>query len=114
MSKVTKQDEIPVSDGFSNVFEALGFEGSEEMLAKAQLAHTISSIIRHRHLTQKEAAEVLGTTQPKVSALMNGRLSGLSMERLVALVNRLDRDVEIRISKKPRNHDAGRLSVRVA
>ena len=84
------------------------------MLAKAQLAHTISSIIRRRHLTQKEAAEVLGTTQPKVSALMNGRLGGLSMERLVALVNRLDRDVEIRISKKSRKREAGRLSVRVA
>lgn len=52
-----------VSSG--NVFADLGLPDAEEMLAKAELARQISSIVRHRHMTQAEAARVLRTTQPK-------------------------------------------------
>jgi hypothetical protein len=39
---------------------------------------------------------------PKVSALVNYRLEGFSVERLMNFLNALDRDVEIVIRKKPR------------
>jgi hypothetical protein len=48
---------------------------------------------------------------PKVSALVNYRLEGFSVERLMNFLNGLDRDVEIVIRKKPRAKRAARIVV---
>ena len=74
-------DDRTVIEGSGNVFADLGFPDAEELLAKARLASAISDIIKGRHLTQKGAAEVLGTTQPKVSNLVTGSLEGIEMLR---------------------------------
>lgn len=92
--------EVVASSG--NVFTDLGFSNANEMLAKAELARQIASIIAHRHLTQVDAARLLGTTQPKVSDLLRGKLAGFSLERLIRFLNALDRDVRIHVSAKPR------------
>lgn len=103
-----------VEEGTGNVFADLGLADAEELESKAQLAYRIAEIIRGRHLTQGEAADVLGATQPIVSNLMNGRLHGFSLERLVRFLNALDRDVEIVVRRRPRGRDRGRTRVRVS
>ncbi len=103
-----------IEEGSGNVFADLGLADADELESKAQLAHRIGEIIRGRHLTQAEAAEVLGAKQPMVSKLMNGQLHGFSMERLVRFLNALDRDVEIVVRRRPRSRDHGRTRVRVA
>lgn len=95
-----KTPEHTVSGG--NVFADLGLPNAEELQAKAMLANQIASIVTHRHLTQVEAARILGTGQPKVSELLAGRLDGFSIERLIRYLNALDRDVQIVVSPKPR------------
>ncbi len=94
-----------------NVFEDLRLPQSDELLAKAALANQIASIVTHRHLTQAQAAEILGTGQPKVSDLLAGRLSGFSIERLIRFLNALDRDVQIVVSPKPRSRQAATFKV---
>lgn len=105
---------IGVEEGSGNVFADLGLADAEELESKAQLAYRIGEIIRGRHLTQAEAGEVLGATQPMVSKLMNGQLHGFSLERLVRFLNALDRDVEIVVRRRPRTRDRGETKVRVA
>ncbi len=94
-----------------NVFADLEVENPEEMLLKAELARQITTQISQRRLTQVEATGVLGVDQPKVSALMRGRLSGFSVERLLRLLLALGSDVEIRVKSKPESHTPGRLEV---
>lgn len=106
-------DDRTVIEGSGNVFADLGFPDAEELLAKARLASAISDIIKGRHLTQKAAAEVLGTAQPKVSNLINGKLEGFSLERLARFLNSLDRDVEIIVRKRPRSRKRSRIVVTV-
>lgn len=103
-----------VQESSGNVFRDLDLPDSDELVVKAELVRRISEILRGRRLTQKEAARVLGTTQPNVSNLMNGRLTGLSLERLARYLNALDRDVEIVVKRKPRNRRKSRLKVDVA
>ncbi len=43
--------------GITNVYADLGLENADEMLVKAQLASTISEIIKLRKLTQAEAGD---------------------------------------------------------
>ena len=86
--------------GSDNVFADIGIAHPERVLARAQIMSHIAEIIKERGLTQKKAAELLGIPQPKVSCLMNGKLSMFSLEHLFELLNALDRDVEIIIKPK--------------
>jgi predicted XRE-type DNA-binding protein len=97
-----------------NAYRDLGFQDADEMLAKAQIVSEIGRILRAKRLTQTGAAEILGLDQPKVSALLNGHFQGYSQERLLGLLNRMGRDVEIIIRPAKRGQRIGRLSVVLA
>jgi predicted XRE-type DNA-binding protein len=81
-----------------NVFADLGLPDADDLMAKANLALHIRRIIQARKLTQKQAAELLRLDQPKVSAIVNGRLDGFSTERLMRFLNDLGCDVTISVS----------------
>jgi predicted XRE-type DNA-binding protein len=91
-----------VTKGSGNVFRDLGLPDADLLQAKADLVHRISIIIGRRGLTQTEAAEVLGIAQPKISALLHGKLEGFSMDRLVRFLISLDQDVRISVRSKAR------------
>lgn len=89
--------------GSGNVFADMGELRAEEALAKAGLVQKIINIIRSRHLTQVQAAELLGINQPKISTLMLGRISGFSIDRLSRFLMLLGRDVKITIKSRSRS-----------
>ncbi|HAK93988.1 MAG TPA: transcriptional regulator [Planctomycetes bacterium] len=101
----------PVRRSSGNVFADLGLHNAEEALAKAKIASRICDIIAERRLSQTRAASLLGVDQPKVSALMRGRLEGFSSDRLFRFLCALGRDVEIVI--RPKSRAAARGCVRV-
>ena len=108
----TSKDKAPaITRGSGNVFADLGFADAEERQTKLRLAYALNTIMDAQRLTQVAAATRLGLNQPKVSALRNYKLEGFSVERLMTLLNALDRDVEIVIRKKPRSRAAARISV---
>ena len=94
-------EEFRITEGAGNVFADLGLPEAGTRMAKAELAHAISLMIQERGLTQREAAEVLGIDQPKVSAITRGRLADFSLDRLLTLVNRLGMDIEISVTLNP-------------
>lgn len=106
---MSNDSDYTVSSG--NVFADLEIAELEEALVKAELASRISEILEDRHLTPAEAARLLGIDRSKVSALVRGRLTGFSTERLFAFLNVLDRDVEIAISVKPASRERARVRV---
>ena len=93
-----------------NVFADLGIPHPEQYLAKAELAAKILIIVQRRRLTQTAAGELLGISQPKVSALLNGRLDGFSSDRLFRFLNALGCDVKITVSR-PHPRKAGQVRV---
>jgi predicted XRE-type DNA-binding protein len=95
-----------------NVFADLGLPEAEDRLAKAELAREIGAILEGKRLTQTQAARVLGVDQPKISALLRGQLSGLSLGRLIRFLNLLGRDVQIVV--RPKSSRRERASLRVA
>ena len=107
---MNEADEI-ITRGTGNVFADLGYADADERQTKLRLAHAINGVIARRRLTQVAAAKKLGVNQPKVSALVNYKLAGFSVERLITFLTALDQDVEIVIRKKPRSRPTGRVSV---
>lgn len=88
-----------------NVFKDGNIPNPELALRKAELIMKIDQIISERKLTQKEAAKLLGTTQPKLSALLHGKLSSFTFDLLFQYLNRLNQIIEI--STKDRRSDVG-------
>ena len=97
--------------GSGNVFADVGHPRPAEALAKAELARKIGAIIENRGLTQAAAAAVLEVDQPKVSALIRGRLAGFSLDRLVRFLVLLGHDVEIVVKARPRATSQARVLV---
>jgi predicted XRE-type DNA-binding protein len=79
-------------------------------IAQAELARIIRREIRGRTLTQTQAAELLGITQPDVSDLVWGTLGRFSMERLDRFLNALDMEVRIQVRPKPKDKDRAGIS----
>jgi predicted XRE-type DNA-binding protein len=89
------------SPGSGNVFADLGLTDAEDLMTKTNLALHIRGAIERLGLTQAEAAKRLGLDQPKISAIVNGRLDGFSADRLLRFLSALGCDVEIKVSAPP-------------
>ena len=105
------ESEVKMTMGSGNVFADLGFENPEEELAKAKLAAHLWRIISERCLTQAAAGKIMGLDQPKVSALMNGRLANFSSDRLMRFLTALGKDVDIVVRDAPKKRSKGRVRV---
>ncbi|MDP4028421.1 MAG: helix-turn-helix transcriptional regulator [Gallionella sp.] len=100
-----------IERGSANVYADLGLDNAEEMLVKAQLATKIGDIIKRRKLTQVQAAELLGITQPKLSGLLRGQFRGISETKMLECLTRLGRDIEIIVKSAPRSRAEGHVTV---
>ena len=105
---------MKITQGFGNVYADIGVAQSEAMLAKAQLAQRVGSIIAARKLTQREAAEIIGVPQPKLSNILRGQFRGVSEAKLMDCLLRLGNDVQIVVKPARRKASVGLLSVAFA
>lgn len=117
MCEVRKRNKRSMEDNTApvlvsgNIFADLNIPNAEEELEKAQLGSAIRSIVQANGWTQAEAAQQMGTSQPKVSQIIGGKLSGFTADRLLKYVRALECDVEIRITRKPANREHGSVTV---
>ena len=94
--KPKKAPTAKVSSG--NVFHDLGLNEPGERLAKAQLTNLICACIADLKLTPSKLPNSgVRLDQPKVSALLRGKLSGFSLERLFRCLNDLGQDVSVTV-----------------
>ena len=77
-----------------NVFQDLGLPSPNERLAKAKLAYKINRLIADQGMTQKDAADFLGISRSKMTALRNGRLQNFTIDHLVSLFRRMKSDLQ--------------------
>ncbi len=84
---------------------------AEEHLIKAQLVYKISRIMKHRRLTQVEAARIFGVKQPDVSKMLRGDFRQFSAERLLNFLVALGHDVEIVVKPHRGKREPAQLRV---
>jgi predicted XRE-type DNA-binding protein len=97
-----------------NVFGDLGFSPTEaaDLAVKAELTRQILNRIKAMAMTQAQSARRLGISQPDVSRLMNGRLTRHSVDRLLAMLNALNVDIDIVVRVNDRKQRPGIMRVR--
>ena len=85
---------------FESVWDALEDDPvrQENLKLRSALMITISETIKSRGLKQQETADVLRITQPRVSALLKGKIDEFRLDTLVDLAHRLGLHVSINVA----------------
>jgi predicted XRE-type DNA-binding protein len=107
---MTKPTHITKGD----VLGDLGFSRSEDsaLKVKAAIVEALLVEIDRRGFTQRELVDILDEYQPNVSNLMNGRISKISIEKLLHYADRLrmQSSIELRPTRRSRIQRIGRRS----
>ena len=96
-----------VTPAGKSVLEELDLDPA--FIAKSTLAIRIMKTIEELGLTQRQAAERLPITQPRLSMINRGKFDDISQEKLEECLRALGHDVDIRVG--PRHEGMGRLRV---
>jgi len=99
----------PVTYSTESAFHALGLPDADDLMLRAELMRKIGEIVTARGLTQTKAGELMHMDQPRVSALLKGKIGKFSTDRLLKALSDLGQDVELRIT--PARMGKGRLRV---
>ncbi|PIZ05243.1 MAG: transcriptional regulator [Gammaproteobacteria bacterium CG_4_10_14_0_8_um_filter_38_16] len=86
---------------FKSVWDAIEDtpEQAENMKLRSDLMMALQKRLTQLKLTQEQAAELLGVTQPRVSDLMRGKISLFALDILVNMTTAAGLHVEMRITK---------------
>lgn len=84
-----------------NVFRDIGFpeEEAQNLLLRSDLMMKIDEFVEKNGLTQKQAAKVLGITQPRMNLLLKGKIQYFSLDALVNMASRAGMRVKLSVSK---------------
>jgi predicted XRE-type DNA-binding protein len=84
-----------------NVFEDIGFPKpeAERLRIMAELAIQIERYIEFHKLTQSQAAQRFGITQPRMNTLLRGKFHLFSIDSLIEMLARAGITVTLKIGK---------------
>jgi predicted XRE-type DNA-binding protein len=89
--------------GSGNVFRDLGFPEDEarNLALRSELMVRIWQFVKASGLTQAEVAGRLGLTQPRLNALLKGKIEQFSLDALVNVATRAGLRVALKIGRTP-------------
>lgn len=92
---------LKIEKGSGNVFLDIGFPPGEaqNLLMRADLMLKIERFVRKSGMTQKEAAKLLGITQPRLNLLLKRKIELFSLDALVNMVTRTGMQVKLTVKK---------------
>ena len=94
-------EKIKMTRSSGNVFRDMGFSKAEaeNLRLRSELMRRIDAFYRESGMTQAVAAKALGLTQPRLNALLKGRLSQFSLDALVNITSRAGLNVRLVVKK---------------
>jgi predicted XRE-type DNA-binding protein len=95
---------LDIVRGTDNPFRDAGLTDPDMKLMKTDLAAGIMRVLRERDLSGARAAALAGVTEADISRIRNADLNRFTIDRLVRILNRLDCQVQVAISLRPRGH----------
>jgi len=92
---------LKMTRGSGNVFLDMGFSRAEaeNLRLRSQLMRQIDSYYQESGMTQAAAAKALGLTQPRLNALLKGKLHQFSLDALVNIASNAGLNVRLVVKK---------------
>src|ERR1700704_804491 len=101
---------VKIVRGSENIFADLGLPDAEAHFLKAQIVAEIYRLTKERKLTQSQAGNLMGISQPEVSRMFKGTFREYSIDRLMGFLTAFDRDVEILVHPRKKAGKGGRIT----
>jgi len=92
-------DDFEVVRGSGNIYADLGDPDADTKMIKAELAADIIAVLDRRQLTAREGEKLTGVAAADLSRIRNADLGRFTIDRLVRVLNALDRRVTVKVSK---------------
>ena len=99
---MTSDDDMTIVAGTGNLFCNLGLPDPEVRQTKALLAAEIIKTLDERKLSVRAAHGVTGIAAADFSRIRNVNLGRFTIDRLISILGRLDRKVEVSVSVRAR------------
>ena len=99
-------DDFEITRGSGNVFRDLVLPNPEIEQLKAILAAKIIGVLDGQKLSVRAAHEVTGFAAADFSRVRQAKLGRFTIDRLMAMLDRLDQDVEVTVNVQPRRKAA--------
>ena len=94
------EDEFVHGDG--NAFQDFGRSNASVEQTRAILAAEIIRALDKRKLSTREAEKVTGVGHSEFSRIRNARLGRFTLDRMIAILEKLDEDIEVSVIFRPR------------
>lgn len=95
-------DDLEVVRGSGNIFADFGHPNADQEQLRAILAAEIIRTLDAEKLTVRAAQERTGFAAADFSRIRNVRLERFTLDRLMSILEKLDRDVQVWVSFQPR------------
>ena len=106
-----EDDDFELVRGSGNVFVDLGLPDPEREQLRAILAAEIGKTLTAEKLTVRAAEKITGIAAADFSRIRNAKLSGFTIDRLMTILDRLDREVDVSVTFRARAACRSALSV---
>ena len=91
-------DDFELVQGSGNVFRDFGLPNSETEQVKAVLAAKIIGVLDDRGLSVRRAHDLTGFAAADFSRVRQAKLGRFTIDRLIAMLNRLDEEVRVTVT----------------
>lgn len=95
-------DDMELVHGSGNVFRDLGHPNPEIEQLKVILAAKIIGVLDDQNLSVRRAHEMTGFAAADFSRVRQAKLTRFTIDRLMAMLSKLDQDVEVSVSVQPK------------
>jgi predicted XRE-type DNA-binding protein len=94
-------ERVKITRSTGNVFSDMGFSKpeAENLRLRSELMHRIDLHFQESGMTQAAAAKTLGMTQPRLNALLKGKLHQFSLDALVEIASKAGMNVRLVVKK---------------
>jgi predicted XRE-type DNA-binding protein len=99
-------DDLELVRGSGNVFRDFGRVNASVEQARAILAAEIIRTLDKNRLSTREAEKLTGVSHSEFSRIRNARLERFTLDRMITILGKLDEDVEVNVTLKPRHRAA--------
>lgn len=99
-------DDMELVRGSGNVYRDFGRPNAGLEQARAIIAAKIINILDERKLSTRDAEKVTGILHSEFSRIRNAQLRRFTLDRMIAILGKLDEDVEVNVTFSPRPHSA--------
>src|ERR1700687_2498963 len=97
--------------GSGNVFRDFGDPNADLEQARAILAAKIINVLDDRKLSVRAAEKLTGIAASEFSRIRNVKLDRFTIDRMIAILGKLDQDVEVSVNVRPRTAASVRPSM---